>query len=74
MAEENPFPESNLLHHTQKIKEMLWNVIEYLREDIHEFDEPQAAAMFETSAEVLQGLITAIEHYEQQSDEAWQKR
>jgi hypothetical protein len=74
MAEDNPFPESNILHHTQKVKAMLRDVIEHLREDIHEFDEPQAAAMFETSAEVLQGLITAFEDYEQQNEEAWQKQ
>ncbi|HEX6385275.1 MAG TPA: hypothetical protein VF177_11445 [Anaerolineae bacterium] len=41
-----------------------------------EFDEkvndPKAEALFETAAEVLGGLKTAFEHYEQSSEEAWQ--
>lgn len=70
---DNRYPESDPRHHTHNVKGMLRDVINHLREDIGKFDEPQAAAMFETSAEVLQGIITAFEHYEQQSEDAWQQ-
>ena len=36
-------------------------------------DEPQLKAMFETSAEVLGGLIKAFHDYEQKNESAWRK-
>jgi hypothetical protein len=33
--------------------------------------DPKALALFETTAEVLQGLITAYEHFEQKSEPVW---
>jgi hypothetical protein len=35
--------------------------------------EPQLKAMFETSAEVLGGLIKAFRDYEQKNESAWRK-
>jgi hypothetical protein len=34
-------------------------------------DDPRAKALFETSAEVLTGLVTAFEHYDNKSEPAW---
>jgi hypothetical protein len=58
-------------HHTRKMKERLEETINHLREDIEKVDEPQLKAMFETSAEVLNGLKTAFSHYEEKSEPAW---
>ncbi|MBI5262933.1 MAG: hypothetical protein HY852_14060 [Bradyrhizobium sp.] len=55
MASSNKDPR----HHTQKTKQRLQETVTHLREDIRKVDEPQLAAMFETSAEVLSGLIKA---------------
>jgi hypothetical protein len=55
------------------IREMLSNVIEHAREDINKVDDPSARALFETTAEVLIGLRTAYEHFEQKSEAAWRK-
>jgi hypothetical protein len=49
---------------------MLDELIQHLREDTHKMDEPKAQAVFETSAEVLVGLKTALEHYERRSEAA----
>lgn len=46
-------------------------LVDHLRKDINKVDEPQAKALFETSAEVVNGLITAFTHYEEKSEEAW---
>jgi hypothetical protein len=46
---------------------------DHLREDIEKVDEPQLKAMFETSAEVLGGLIKAFRDYEQKNESAWRK-
>lgn len=67
------FSETDPRHHTQKIQSKLTDLIEHLREDVRQVEEPQARALFETSAEVLSGLRTAYQHYEQQSEAAWQR-
>ena len=43
------------MHHTQKIKARMRQLIEHLREDVDKVTEPKAQALFETSAEVLTG-------------------
>lgn len=59
--------------YTAKIKTMLVDMINHVREDVDKVDEPKAQALFETTAEVLKGLVNAYEHYEQQSEEAWRR-
>ena len=46
-------------------------LIEHLREDVGKVTEPKAQALFETSAEVLTGLVKALEDYEKKSEAAW---
>jgi hypothetical protein len=60
-------------HHTQKMKKRFQETITHLREDIGKVDEPQFKAMFETSAEVLTGLVKAFEDYEKKNEGAWRK-
>ena len=63
----------NPLHHTQNMKKRLTETQTHLREDIDKVDEPQLKAMFETSAEVLGGLIKAFGDYEKKNEPAWRK-
>jgi hypothetical protein len=65
-------PESEPRHHTANIKSMLADAMNHAREDVAKVDDPKAQALFETTAEVLQGLITAYEHYERGEERAWQ--
>jgi hypothetical protein len=60
-------------HHTQHMKQRLQETVAHLREDIRKVDEPQLKAMFETSAEVLGGLIKAFDDYEKKNEAAWRK-
>ena len=60
-------------HDTQKMKLRLQEMVTPLREDIRKVDEPQLAAMFETSAEVLSGLVKAFDDYEKKNEAAWRK-
>jgi hypothetical protein len=64
----NDVVESDPRHHTANVERMLSEGIDHLREDIKKFDEPKAQALFETAAEVLTGLRTAIEHYDRGSE------
>jgi hypothetical protein len=66
-------PEHDPRHHTQKMQKALQEIKDHLREDIEKVDEPQLKAMFETSAEVLGGLIKAFRDYEQKNETAWRK-
>lgn len=65
------FPDANAINHSEHIKEMLDGVIQHAREDTAKVSDPRAKALFETTAEVLTGLKTAYEHYEQ-NEPAWQ--
>lgn len=60
-------------HHTQKMQKRLTETMQHLREDIEKVDEPQLKAMFETSAEVLGGLVKAFRDYEQKNESAWRR-
>jgi hypothetical protein len=63
---------SNPIHHTQKIKAQMHQLINHLREDIGKVTEPKVQALFETSAEVLTGLAKAFDDYEKKNETAWQ--
>lgn len=58
-------------HHVQKMQKALTDVKAHLREDIEKVDEPKLKAMFETSAEVLGGLIKAFGDYQAKNETAW---
>jgi hypothetical protein len=60
-------------HHTAHIKEKLDELIHHLREDVGKVDEPKAQALFETTAEALQGLKKAYEDYEQGVEPAFRR-
>jgi len=53
----------------QHIRIRLTDVIAHLRADLRELDEPQLRAVFATSAEVLAGLVSALDRYEQARSE-----
>ena len=66
--------ENNPIHHTQKIKAQISKLIDHLREDVGKVTEPKAQALFETSAEVLTGLVKAFDDYEKKNEAAWRTK
>lgn len=58
-------------HHTQQMQTRLQELTDHLRQDVEKVDEPQLKAMFETAAEVLNGLNKAFSDYEQKNEDAW---
>lgn len=62
---------SNPREHSRNIKSGMREVAEHMRRDIGKIDDPKAEALFETSAEVIDGLITAFSHFEEKSEDAW---
>ncbi|MEX0904901.1 MAG: hypothetical protein WD604_04560 [Balneolaceae bacterium] len=57
--------------HARNIRKGLQGMADHLRKDIEKVNDPQAKALFETSAEVLLGLTKAFAHYEEKSEAAW---
>lgn len=71
MTDRMHFSKDDPRHHTQKLKQMLNETVKHSREDISKVSDPKARALFETTAEVLLGLVRAFEHYEEKSEEGW---
>ncbi|MCL4304212.1 MAG: hypothetical protein KJ077_51490 [Anaerolineae bacterium] len=67
----NQYSEDNPLYHTQKMKDRFMELVDHLRQDVGKVNEPKAQALFETSAEVLNGLAKVFEDYEKKNDQAW---
>ena len=57
--------------HTTNLKHQMNMLIDHLRADVKKVDDPSAKALFEVSAEVLQGLHKAFEDYEQKNEPSW---
>lgn len=68
---DSSLPESDPLRHTAHIKAMLAEVITHAREDVDKVDEPQAKAIFEMTAQVLQGVRNTYEDYEKKMERAF---
>lgn len=73
MTDRMQYAENDPRHHTLKIKNMLQDSMQHIRQDTAKVSDPKAQALFETSAEVLNGLITAYDHFEQRSEGAWKQ-
>jgi hypothetical protein len=50
---------------------MLADIATRARADVLNVDDPKAQALFETTAEVLLGLIKAYSDFEERREEAW---
>jgi hypothetical protein len=63
------YTEDNPQYHLVKMRGMLNAVMRHCREDMGKIDEPKAQALFETTAEVINGLITTYSRYETELEE-----
>ena len=59
--------------HTARLREETEQLIAHLRRDVTMVDDPAAKAMFETSAEVLAGLIKTWHDYEAGKETAFRR-
>lgn len=64
-------PESDPRYHSKHIRRMLDDVSQHVREDVRKVDDPKAQALFEATAEVLDGLNKAYRDFESRSEAAW---
>ena len=64
-------PVADPRYHTARIHQMLTELAQHARDDVQQVNEPRARALFETTAEVLEGLARAYTHYDDGSEPAW---
>lgn len=57
--------------HTGQVKAALKELSDHVRRDVGKVEDQKARALFETTAEVLDGLHNAYEHFETGAEEAW---
>ena len=67
------YPESDPRYHAVRIRAQMDAVRRHAHEDAGKVDDASAKALFETTAEVLGGLIAAYEHYERGTEPAWRR-
>ena len=61
-----PNPDPNF--HVQRVGAQLEELIRHLEDDLHQFDEPRARALFETACEVMTGLRKAFSRYRERTN------
>jgi hypothetical protein len=71
MIERMQYDEKDPRHHTLKLKQMLNDTAAHAREDVSKVSDPKAQALFETTAEVLKGLVKAFDDFEEKREDAW---
>jgi hypothetical protein len=71
MNDRMQYDERDPRHHTLKLKQMLNDTADHARRDVSKVQDPNAQALFETTAEVLKGLVVAFDDFEQKRGEAW---
>ena len=59
--------------HTAKLREEMQALIAHLRRDVSLVDDPAAKALFETSAEVIAGLVKTCQDYDAASEAAFRR-
>ncbi len=73
MAMNTTQQEKNLHLHASNIRNMLQDVQTHAREDVARVTDERARALFEVTAEVLQGLMNAYDDFNNKSEEAWKR-
>ena len=63
------YTEDNPRYHLVKVRGMLNAVMRHCREDMGKIAEPKTQGLFDTTAEVLNGLITTYSRYEKELEE-----
>ncbi len=62
------------LAHARHLTLRLQDIRDQFREDLDKVEDPRAQAIFETTAEVLGGLIKALTEFQQKNDSAWRRQ
>lgn len=57
--------------HVRHVHQMINDLITHLEEDETRMNDPRALALFETSKEVMKGLLKAFDDYENKNEKAW---
>jgi len=71
MTERKQYDEKDPRYHAQKLKQVLNDAVTHAKENVSKVSDPKAQALFETTAEVLKGLVKAFDDFEEKHEKAW---
>jgi hypothetical protein len=63
-------PMANARHLTLRLQD----IRDRFREDLDKIEDPRAQVLFETTAEVLGGLIKALTEFQSKNESAWRRQ
>jgi hypothetical protein len=66
-------PASDPRQQVAQLRDMLTETARHARDDVGKLGEPRAQALFETTAEALEGLAKACRDYDAGKEPAWQR-
>lgn len=70
MRAQSRYPDHDPRRYAEKARLTLDELAALLRQDVDKVGAPKAQALYETAAEVLQGLSRAFQHYEDSAEPA----
>ncbi len=70
---QKPAPKTDSRQYATQLHDMLRDVRDRAGDDINMVSEGNAQALFETTAEVLQGLMKAYEDFEEGTELVWRR-
>jgi hypothetical protein len=57
--------------HVENVKQKLHEIVVHLRRDTTVVDDPKAIALLEMSADVIEALERALQHFAESAEPAW---
>jgi len=63
--------ENEQYHHTNHVYTMMGELVEHMRKDIEKIEDKQERTIFEVSAEVISGLMKALDDFKKKNEPAW---
>jgi len=72
-TEAQPNPPDPIAH-ARHLTMRLQDIRERFREDLDKVEDPRAQVLFETTAEVLGGLIKALNEFQSKNERAWRRQ
>ena len=74
MDTETQTAHSDPMAHARHLTMRLQDIRDRFREDLDKIEDPRAQILFETTAEVLGGLIKALTDFQSKNESAWRRQ
>jgi hypothetical protein len=67
-------PENAAQHHVSQVQTRLQEIVDYLRENAQNLDDPKAKTLFENATQTLSGLVKDFSQFPQNNETTLQEQ